>query len=98
MSQINFRSTQHRYKPAVEIFEILLNGQMVATIYPDDSTPESIKIVSAHFAGELTHSNQFPEGVRIHTGEGVYPPIPAVHISFNPRRYSITPEGIERHE
>ena len=98
MDRITFRNIPHQNRSGVEVCEILLNGQMVATIYPDQINPKSIKIVSAHFAGKLTRDNQFPEGVKMSTGEGIFPPIPTVYMHFNPRRYSITPEGIERQE
>lgn len=95
-SRIKFRIVEHSRKPGVKILEILLDGQMCATIYPDDENSGSIKLVSAHFAGELTHQNQFPEGIRMHTGEGVYPPVPAVHLSFDPRKYWIELDSISR--
>ncbi len=98
MDSIAFRNVPHQIRRGVDICEISINGQVVATIYPDQDNPKSIKIVSAHFAGEVTHGNQFPEGVKMHTGEGMALPIPSIHISFDPRKYSITPDGIERQE
>jgi len=96
MDKISFRTVPHTARPGVEVLEILLNGKMVAAIYPDAAVPKSIKIVSAHFGGDLTQGNRFPDGVKMDTGERVSPPIPAVHITFDPRRYRMTPTGIDR--
>jgi hypothetical protein len=96
MNKISFRLKKHTEKPNVEILEILLDGNMVATIYPDEKNPASVKLVSAHFAGELTKGNQFPEGIKMETAERLFPPIPGIHITFEPRRYKIQPGGIVR--
>lgn len=96
MSQISFRIAEHSRKPGVQILEILLDGNMVATMYPDEQNPGAVKLVSAHFAGKLTHFNQFPDGVQMDTGEGSTPPIPAIRISFDRREYYFAADTIVR--
>lgn len=95
-SRISFRIIPHSRIPDVEIVEVLLDGHMCASIYPDRTNEGSIKLVSAHFAGELTHNDQFPEGVKMDTGDRMIPPIPAVHISFDVRPYTIEGNTIVR--
>lgn len=95
-SNINFRIVPHSHIQGVEVVEVLLGGQVCAVIYPDRESPGSIKLVSAHFAGDLTRHGQFPDGVKMDTGEKSYPPIPFIHISFDPRTYKIGARGIER--
>jgi hypothetical protein len=94
--RITFQVVSHARKPGVKIVEILADGQMCATIYPDETQRLGIKLVSAHFAGELTHNDEFPTGVTMQTGEDELPPIPAIFIQFDPRPYDVGARGIER--
>ena len=88
-SRISFRIVPHSVRPNVNIVEILLDNKLCASIYPDQQKEQSIKLASAHFAGELTHHNQFPEGIQMDTGERMFPPIPVVQITFDPRPYNV---------
>ncbi len=65
MQRITFRAVPHDVRPGVEVLQILLDGVMCATIFPDFDRPGGIKLVSAHFAGELTRDGKFPEGVSV---------------------------------
>ena len=66
---IKFQVVPHDVLPGVETVELLLDGQMVAMIYPNDE--EGVKIVSAHF-----------DGVVEDDGVGSTPPIPHVLFRF----------------
>ncbi|OHB08654.1 MAG: hypothetical protein A3I19_01245 [Candidatus Zambryskibacteria bacterium RIFCSPLOWO2_02_FULL_38_13] len=88
-SRISFRIVPHFFRPNVNVVQILFDGEVCASIYPDQDREKSIKLVSAHFAGELTHHNQFPKGIEMDTGESVAPPIPVVQITFDPRPYNV---------
>ncbi|MFZ2621323.1 MAG: hypothetical protein WAX85_02080 [Minisyncoccia bacterium] len=87
--RINFRISPHSVLKGVEIVEVLLDGKTCAVIYPDQDSDNSIGFVSAHFAGETTYNNQFPEGVKMDTGENHFPPVPAIRISFEFRNWTI---------
>ena len=52
-SKIEFNIRAHHTIPGAEVVEILLNGEFCACIYPDEAN-NGIKLVSAHFAGEVT--------------------------------------------
>lgn len=93
---ITFRIVPHRHREGIEVVEILLNGQMCATIYPDPRDPQAIKLVSAHFAGELTRDNNFPAGIQMDTGERHFPPVPNLNITFDIRKYSLGLQGLVR--
>ena len=90
---ISFRIAKNTERPGFELVEILLDGKFCAAIYPQPD--KSIKLVSAHFAGDLVE-NGFPDGVVMDNGNTDFPPIPAVIIRFNPRPYTITRNGIVR--
>ena len=95
-SRISFRVLPHSGRSGVGIVEILLDGQVCAFIHPDEEKEQSIKVVSAHFVGELTHDNKFPDGIKMDTGESTFPPIPSIHISFDPRNYEVNFDTIIR--
>ncbi len=94
--KITFRITPHHIRPGVEVVEVLLDGELCATVVPDEKNDCGLKIASAHFVGELTHNNEFPTGVRMDTGETHFPPIPAVLMSFDIRAYTMEPRRIVR--
>ncbi|GEM_PF-1714917 len=73
---MDFRLAKHGQTGDI-ITEILLDGAVVAVMYPHDY--RDIKIVSAH----MVSSPNYNDGI------GVIPPIPAVNISFDPRPYRI---------
>ena len=81
---VTFRVTPHSSRPDVEVAGIFLNGEIVATIYPDGE--KGVKIVSAHM--ETVHHDAEPTSV---------PPIPAVLIQFDPQPYSIEGGKIVKH-
>lgn len=81
---IQFRVMPHSRRPGVQIAELLLDGQMVATIYPDGE--KGIKLVSAHM-----------EKVQQDDGSISNPPIPHVLISFDPQPYTIEGGRIVKH-
>lgn len=81
---IQFRVVPHSIRPGAQVAEILLDGEMVATVYPDGQ--KGIKLVSAHM-----------EGVKQDDGIGSFPPIPAVLISFDPQPYTIEGGRIVKH-
>ena len=66
---IKFQVVPHGVLPGVETVELLMDGQMVAMIYPNDE--EGVKIVSAHF-----------DGIEENDGVGSVPPIPHVLFKF----------------
>ena len=81
---ISFRVTPHGIRPGVQVAEVLLNGEMVAAIYPDGVN--GIKLVSAHME-KVTQSD----------GVGDIPPIPDIRITFDPQPYTIEGGRIIRH-
>lgn len=81
---IGFRVLPHSVRPGVQIAEILINGSMVAAIYPDGE--KGIKLVSAHM-----------KEVRQDDGTTSVPPIPAVLIEFDQQPYTIEGGRIVRH-
>jgi hypothetical protein len=78
---IEFKITEHYFKPGVKIVVIYSEGKPIAAIYPAEEI-NGIKIVSAHFA-EITKVDQPEE----------YPKVPYLSISFRPKRYTITEKG-----
>jgi hypothetical protein len=78
---VSFRIAEHSYKPGVKVVEILFDGKVVGTIYPEGEN--KIKIVSAHFSEKdipKDFDGEVVEDVDI---------VPAIHIAFKPRRYTI---------
>jgi len=94
-SKIEFKILPHKIDSKTDVVEIRLNGKFCACIYPDEVN-NGIKLVSAHFAGEVTKENKFPEGVKMDTGERNPPPIPCVKFSFHHRKYRLQSDGIVR--
>jgi len=90
---INFRLARHSLKPEVKLIEIILNGAVVGTIYPNEER-DGIKIVSAHFF-EKDIPEKFDGEVIEESGEGTFSPIPVVRITFKPRKYIIRRGKIE---
>jgi len=81
---VTFEVKPHSNKPGVQVAEILMDGEMVATIYPDGE--KGIKLVSAHM-----------EGVVQDDGSTSLPPIPHVLIRFDPQPYTIEGNRIVKH-
>jgi len=82
-----FRLTEHSTKKGIMIVEVLRDEKVIGAIYP---TPDDqgIYVINAHIGGTKVE-NDFP-GVAIYDdGVGKNPPIPAVTIKFDPRRYTI---------
>lgn len=84
---ITFRIIKHSMRPGVKLVEILLNDNVVGVIYPDMER-DGIKVVSAHFS-EKDIPEDFDGEVIKDSGEGSFPPIPSVKVTFKPRRYVI---------
>ncbi len=84
---ITFRIVEHSVRSGVMLVEIVLNDIVVGIIYPD---PEigGIKVISAHFS-EKDIPADFDGEVIEDNGEGTFPPIPAVTMTFKPRNYLI---------
>lgn len=72
---VTFRLAPHFSTSSVKVVEILLDGAVCGVIYPRE---RGIEVVSAHIAA-----------IDQSTGEGTWPPIPSVEISFDPRPYRI---------
>ena len=81
---ITFEVKPHSSKPGIQVAEILIDGAMVATIYPDGE--KGVKLVSAHM-----------EEVVQDDGSRSAPPIPAVLITFDPQPYTIKGNRIVKH-
>ena len=73
---MDFRLTKHS-ETGDTIAEILLDGNVVAAIYPVDY--RGIKLISPH----MNNPPDYDDGI------GVIPPIPVLNISFDPRPYRI---------
>ena len=73
---VEFQVKQHVLKPGVQVVEVLLDDNVVATLYPDGE--KGVKIVSAHI-----------EEVIEDDGTTSFPPIPAIFVKFNPQPYII---------
>lgn len=80
---VSFRIAEHFYKPRVKVVEILFDGKVVGTIYPEGEN--KIKIVSAHFSEKDIPKDFDGEIVE----EKEVDIVPAIHITFKPRRYTI---------
>ena len=78
-----------------QVVEVLKDGAVCCVIYPSSPVGD-IRVVSAHFAGELAAGDALPDGVIMDNGEHTFPPIPAVHIRFDPRPYVVGFNRIER--
>ncbi len=81
---IQFQVVPHSRRPGVKVVEILLDGEMVAMIYPDGG--KGIKLVSTHMKGVLQDD-----------GTKSLPPIPAVLIEFDSQPYTIEGVKIVKH-
>ena len=81
---VTFRVKPHSVKSGVQVAEILIDGGMVATIYPDGE--KGIKLVSAHM-----------EEVVQDDGSTSLPPVPHVFIRFDPQPYAIEGGRIVKH-
>lgn len=73
---VEFQVRQHDFKSGVQVIEILVDGEMVAILYPEGE--KGVKLVSAHM-----------EEVVEDDGTESIPPIPAIWVRFNPRPYTI---------
>ena len=80
---VSFRITEHAYKPGVEVVEVLLDGKVVGAIYPEGEN--KVKIVSAHFSEKDIPKDFDGEVIR----EEEVDIVPAIHILFKPRRYTV---------
>ena len=92
---ITFRVVLHSIFPHMSIVEILKDGAVCAVIYPDNGAFD-VKIVSAHFAGDLAEGDTFPRGIKMENRGNQYPPIPCIRINFDPRPYRILDNCIVR--
>ncbi len=81
---IQFRVVPHSRRPGVQIAEIILNGEVVAVVYPDGE--KGIKLVSAHM-----------KEVRQDDGSTSLSPIPTVLIEFDPQPHTIEGGKIVKH-
>ena len=81
---LEFRVVPHSGRLGVPVGQILLDGEMIASIYPDGE--KGIKIVSAHM-----------KEVQQDDGSTSVPPIPHVSIIFDPQPYAIEGGRIVRH-
>lgn len=68
------------------VIEILQDGEVCGVIYPSDT---GVKIVSAHFGGEIDIRTRFPTGISMDDGRHSNPPIPHVTIDFEVQPYRI---------
>lgn len=93
---ITFRMAEHSIRPGLRIVEMVLGNDVVGTIYPDPER-DGIIIVSAHFS-ERDVPDDFDGEVIMDVGENDFPPIPAVKITFEPRRYIIVDRKIQHLE
>ncbi len=84
---IAFHIADHSARRGVKVLEIHVDGMMAATIYPEGNA--GIKIVSAHLTGVGHAGDDFTRHIHIHDGVGMFPPIPAVHMSFDVGPYSL---------
>jgi len=84
---ISFRIAKHSIRPGTKLIEILLNNNVVATIY-SDTERDGIIVTSAHFFKKDV-PRDFDGEVIEDNGEDSFPPIPSVKITFKPRRYVI---------
>ncbi|MDB5254155.1 MAG: hypothetical protein JWL80_221 [Parcubacteria group bacterium] len=83
---ISFRLASHSHREGVEIVEILVDGVVVAVLYPDGE--KQIKLVSAHLQGAGDKRGVAPHVmISDHVGESV--PIPDITLTFDPRSYGI---------
>ena len=78
---VSFRIVEHSYKSGVKVVEILLDDKVIGTIYPEAS--DKIKIISAHFS-EKDIPKDFDGEV---IDEKELDSVPAIQISFKPRRF-----------
>lgn len=92
---IKFELRRHDMNKTPSV-DILKDGQLCATIYPNGDG--GIKIVSAHFAGDLAVGTEFPAGVTMDNGSDPRIPIPAVLIRFDPQAYTIDDGKLHRGE
>ena len=81
---VEFRSAPHGLKPETTIVEILVDGEVIAVIYPDGE--KGIKLVSAHIKDVVRDD-----------GSKKIPPIPAILIDFDPQPYTIEDGKIVKH-
>ena len=82
---VTFRLVKHSIRPGMKLVEIVLNGNVVGAIYPDQN---GIIVVSAHFSTkDITKG--FDGEVIEDNGKGSFPPIPSVKMTFKPRKYII---------
>lgn len=91
---LTFRLALHRALPDVQVVEVLHRGEICGVIYPDG--PKGMKIISAHFAGDLAEGENFPDSISMDNGERTSPPIPSVSIEFDPRPFSFQSHKIVR--
>src|SRR6266581_7723909 len=83
---ITFRITPHTLRPGVNVIEVLnADGKCCATIVPSREDPNTIRIISAHFAAPdfLEFKSHYDDGTHN------FPPIPCLEIEFDPRPYHI---------
>jgi len=90
---VTFRMAEHSIRPGLKIVEMVLGNDVVGAIYSDPER-DGIMIVSAHFS-ERDIPDNFDGEVIMDNGENDFPPIPAVKITFKPRRYIIVDGKIQ---
>jgi hypothetical protein len=88
MASVSFRLAGHAADPQLQVVEVLVDGAVVAAIYPDPDR-KGIKIVSAHIGGGTQGEHGLPAGVVYDDGSRTQPPIPAVEVRFDPRPWKI---------
>ncbi len=90
---ISFRIQPHHARPGTNIVEILVDGEMAASIYPDGDN--GVKIISAHFK-DLGTERDFSKQIVIDPGTDPRLPIPAIHFMLEPSPYTIDDGKIVR--
>jgi hypothetical protein len=80
---VTFRIAEHSYKPGLEVVEVLVDDKVVGVVFPEEEN--KIKIISAHFS-----EKEVPKDFDGEVIEGKESDIvPAIHITFKPRKYTI---------
>ncbi|MBI2624673.1 hypothetical protein HYW67_04305 [Candidatus Parcubacteria bacterium] len=82
---VTFRLAAHRVKPDIQIVEVLIDGVVGGVIYP--AGEREIILASAHVS-EKRLEEGFVGEVR-EDERGLWPPIPAWFVRFDPSPYEI---------
>lgn len=95
MSEVRFEIKPHSVRPNTQVVEVWIDGACCATITPGEVGEKTIRVMSAHFAGDRGVL-EFPTGTKMAPVGALRIPIPVLQVAFDIRPYRIEGDQLIR--